>query len=584
MRKLWLLVSCLTILVPMLASCGTAGTTTPTTAATGVTTSTVPTTVEKVVPQSPMQGGTLVLQHSKDPQAFDPYYFIWDEPTLWLETLAERNLATDRAAFSFRTRFVPSAYWTGALAESWDVSPDMSSFTFHIRKGIRWQNIPPVNGREFTANDVEYNYHRQLGLGSGFTKISPNVPAGTYAPIASVTATDKYTVVFKLKAPSLQLLISTLISETSYGYMIAPEAVQKWGDLNAWDRSIGTGPFVMKDFVSSSSLIVTRNNGYWQSDSLHPENRQPYVDQVKILIIPDLSTAQSALRTGKLDLLENSTWETAQQFQKSNPELLHVPILQNDAAIALINDKPPYNDLRVRKAMQMAVDNSAIAKDYLGGVVDATPFGVIGPAFPGSYTPYSDWPEDVKEGYIYNPEKAKKLLAEAGYPSGFKCVLTASSVADLDLYQILINDFAAVGINMSLNILEPASFSNYTMASKHEMMTIDGIQNINPPAIDINYRSSYHRNYALHHIKDPVYDDLYQKIQTSLDEKEIKQLVIKADMRAITQHFFVDTVSKATFSMYQPWLKNYTGENSKELGNLCSWVWIDQDMKKAMGK
>ena len=120
----------------------------------------------------------------------------------------------------------------------------------HIRKGINWQDIPPVSGREFTAYDVEYHYHRLYGLGSGFTKPAPyhgNVSA--YKDLISVKATDKYTVVLKWKTPNPEFIGETVITVHSPTAAIeAREVVEKWGGLDDWHHAVGTGPFILKEF------------------------------------------------------------------------------------------------------------------------------------------------------------------------------------------------------------------------------------------------------------------------------------------------------------------------------------------------
>jgi peptide/nickel transport system substrate-binding protein len=131
----------------------------------------------------------------------------------------------------------------GLLAESWD-QPDLQTIIFHIRKGVHWQDIPPVNGRELTAYDIEYSYHRRFGLGSGFTTVSPYCTSTAYAPLKSVTATDKYTVVFKWKQPSLDMFFA-LMDVFALNHIEPREAIEKWGGLDDWRHAVGTGPWTI---------------------------------------------------------------------------------------------------------------------------------------------------------------------------------------------------------------------------------------------------------------------------------------------------------------------------------------------------
>ena len=136
-----------------------------------------------------------------------------------------------------------------------------------------------------------------------------------------------------------------------------PEAVKQWGNLNDWHHAIGTGPFILTDFVSGSSATLVKNPNYWGYDERYPQNQLPYVDTLKFLIIPDNATALAAMRTGKIDVMDGMSLQDAQSMKKTNPEILQIPIPGTDAtSIDPRNDKAPFNDIRVREAMQMAID------------------------------------------------------------------------------------------------------------------------------------------------------------------------------------------------------------------------------------
>ena len=157
-----------------------------------------------------------------------------------------------------------------------------------------------MNGRELDAYDIEFNYHRMLGMGSGFTEPSPHVEGFLEATtIESVEATDVYTVVFKLRDPRLSALKEFLSDMHTAIY--PPEVIEQYGDAKDWRNLVGTGPFEIVDFVDGSSLTWEKNSNYWGYDEKYPENRLPYVDKVENVIIEDAATRLSALRTGKVD-------------------------------------------------------------------------------------------------------------------------------------------------------------------------------------------------------------------------------------------------------------------------------------------
>ena len=132
----------------------------------------------------------------------------------------------------------------------------------------------------------------------------------------------------------------------------------------------------------------------------------------------------------------------------------------------------------------MSIDLPTIAKTYYGGTVSPTIYGAY--AMPGYYTPFDKWPQDVKDGFTYNQAGAKKLLADAGYPSGFKFTLTASSIYDLDYYQVIKSYFAGVGIDMDIQVLDNTAFTAYTQGDKHVAMAYQLTTNVSYPSDDMD--------------------------------------------------------------------------------------------------
>jgi peptide/nickel transport system substrate-binding protein len=532
----------------------------------------------------PQYGGSFTYRRAADTQSFDPYQGDNAITKLWYDTMTMANLTIDRKVFDFKIGGTPMEFMTGSLAESWE-TPDMATFIFHIRKGVRWQDVPPVSGRELTAYDLEYSFHRQLGLGSGFTKSSPNIGITNYTLITSVTATDKYTLIFKLKELSLETLKYLIGHDGTTDATVAREAVEKWGNLNDWKCQIGTGAFIIEDYVSNASITARRNPNYWGYDELYPKNRLPYLDEVRVLFIPDNATSYAALRTGKIDIVENIPWEQSAALARTNPELKQATRPQNGFGIFLRVDQKPFDNIKVRKAMQMAIDIKTIASTYYGGYAVSTPMGAIG--ITGYYLPFDQWPQEDKDGYTYNPAGAKKLLAEAGYPNGFKTTMTVRSSDDQSLLQVFKGYFSNVGIDMEIQVLDAAAFTAYTRADKHVMMTGTGTTVLFAPLTILNKFYSTYQLYR-HHIKDPVYDKLVDQFYSSLDVEEARKIAIKADAYATSQYFGINLPPYFNTVVSQPWLKRFNGELPTviggPLGNLTANFWVDQNLRKAMGR
>ena len=539
----------------------------------------------------PQYGGELVISSPSNIENFDPYFseHFTQIYTGWLERLHAEDWTLDPAVFDYKL-ISPHQYLKGNLAESWEFTePD--TLVFHLRKGIRWQNIPPLYGREFTADDVAYHFHRLYGLGSGFTHPSPaQDKVIMYQDLISVTAIDKYTVAFKWKLTNPEFIREILVTNHSPTLVIeAREAVEKWGDVNDWHHAVGTGPFILKDFVSGSSATLVKNPDYWGYDERYPKNKLPYVDKLKIVIIPDKDKVLEMFLDGKIDAIDGISIEQAQAIQKSNPEILQIPHPATGAVtIDPRNDTAPFNDIRVRKAMQLAIDLPDIARNYYGGTIEPYPSTLSSKYIKvwgdGWAFPYEDWPQDLKDEYAYNPTAARQLLADAGYPNGFKTNVVADVTADLKLLQIVKSYFARVGIDMEIR---PTS-SNY----KHDQLAYPGASlglDVEPFRQLPRLRTGYPLNNRLM-VSDPVFDAFFPRAQAAANLDETKQIFREANEYVARQHFAISLLQRPVrYSLHQPWLKGYNAQfgstswSPPSLSFYAARFWIDRKLKKSSG-
>ena len=540
----------------------------------------------------PQYGGEMVLRSDKNIVNFDPYYeaFLTQIFWAWMESLAANDWTLDPAVIDYKILFRPNQYRKGFLAESWEFT-NPSTFIVHLHKGIKWQNISPVNGREFTADDVVYHYHRLFGLGSGLVPSPWHATVPAYKNLISVTATDKYTVIFKWETPNPEHIMVSLFAVNPTQVFEAREAVEKWGDLSDWHHAIGTGPFILKDFISGSSATLVKNTNYWGYDERYPQNKLPYVDTVKILIIPDNNKALAAMRAGKIDLLTPVSLQEAQAMHKTNPEILQIPLpfpmtISLDPRI----DKAPFNDMRVRKAMQMAIDLPTIAKDYYHGLVEPYPAVLGSRNIKSGGFPYEEWPQDLKDEYDYNPTEAKKLLADAGYPEGFKTNIVADTAGDMDLLQIVKSYLAQVGIDMEIRPMDSASWNDFVLLGHNH----DQLSQRSLPAQGYTYEpirqlhglQTGHFSHQM--ISDPVCDTLYPKALAATSLDEVVRIYREANEYLARQHFSISLLQPNSFALCQPWLKGYDGQFGSIMGPVVlsfylGRFWIDQKLKRSMG-
>ena len=305
--------------------------------------------------------------------------------------------AIDRDIYPFLTGYMAPLYaLTGAVAESWE-QPDPTTYVFHIRSGIHWHDKPPVNGRELTATDAEYSFQRILGnklTGTEFSDAEPSPGGGSLVslPWESVEATDERTLVMKLTEPRL---IALGVILDWYSMAIHPrEVIDEHGDMADWRTVVGTGPYMITDLVPQVSITWTRNPNYWRNDEKYPENRLPYIDEMKGLQMNEVATMLAGLRSGKIDFVgwpgasQLNSIDQAVSLQETNPELvIHTWSERSNAVTSMNQREGPYTDIRVRHAMQMALDLDAMNDTFYRGYADTIPRGLVGREFQGLHDP-----------------------------------------------------------------------------------------------------------------------------------------------------------------------------------------------------
>lgn len=580
-----IVVACLAVMAMILASC--APTTTPTsTPTTPPTTTAPPTTPPKTTPPSPstpQYGGTAVIltQYSYlDPAAggwemngaYQPdIYTSWmNESLMWGDFEKYGPRGTNEWLFTFWN--TPPQFMSGGLAQSWELT-DSKTLVYHLRQGVHWQNKPPVNGREFVANDVVATWQHGIK--------APQVSAIVWSWIDSVTAPDKYTVVFKMKD-----FYAAWDYDTGFGLfhlIYAPEVFA--AGANDWKNQVGTGPYIISDYVPQSSVTYVRNPDYYRKDTIGGKEYQlPFLDRVIIPIVPDLSTRVAALRTGKVDILNNVPWQQVDSLSKSNPELktLKFPTFTSTTINVRI-DTTQFSDLRVRQAVWKAVDQDAIIKSFYGG--EATKLNEpIMPGYP-SYTPYDKLPAEIKDLFVYDPAKAKQLMKDAGYPNGFDLEIICDSTT-ADIVQLIAGYWQQIGINLKPTLVDTSQIATIKGAP-------NGVRGFKQ-AIAINHSctSPFHglsdytwedRDDATNW-NDPTFEQLFFKAASDPVESERIDLWRQANLRILQQAVRLIPPAPNNYNYWQPWVKNYYGEmfvGGFHEGSVYSVIWLDQAARKA---
>ena len=512
------------------------------------------------------------------------------------EKLGTANWGINRDEWDLKSNFVPVSAVTGRLAESWDISPDGLTYTFPIRKGVNWHNKVPMNGRELTAHDIEFTFHRMLGMGD-FTDAGPTPFAADLKsiPFESITATDNRTVVMKLKEPSVAAL--TIILIDPFVWIMPPEVIEQHGDVGDWRNLVGTGPFMLTDWVQDSSATWTKNPDYWKFDEKYPQNRLPYVDELRALVIPDEATYMAAVRSRKIDIRGPAGgWVTSldsvESLQRTNPEIaVHMIPFRSSDVFTTKKQVPPFDDIRVRHAMQMALDRETMNRTLFKGLGDNTPYGVS--AVNGYIIPFEEWPEELKKTYNYDPEGAEALLDAAGYSRGadgirFNTKVNLADWFDATYVEAASSYWREIGVEVEINMVD--SVTSNAMGREH---TFEGLKMANtaaqfPPTMTVNWAHSTD-NFGQNGPgwQDPELDAMVEAAVAAKTIEEQRRLIIEVDMYQIENRGFVFGTLVPIYFANWPWLKGYNGEigggNPGELGELFGRLWLDLDLKAAMG-
>ncbi|MBI3706712.1 MAG: ABC transporter substrate-binding protein [Proteobacteria bacterium] len=340
---------------------------------------------------------TLVIAIAADPTGLDPEAVLNNTSGFVMSTIYDSLVKYKQGTVEVEP----------GLAEKWDVSADGLTYTFHLRKGVKYHDGTPFNAPNYIKTikrlldkDDPDSIYKSGHVEAFFPE--------TYSSVVSYTATDDNTVVFKLKEVSGPFTTDLAMV---WNAVVSPEAVHKYGK-DFRNHPVGTGPFIFKEWRPGDQVVLDANPNYWGG--------KPKVDRIIFKVMPDAQAALLAAKRGDVHVLADVSSRTIPAI-RSDPNLvvLTQPGLTVNG-IGLTNDVKFFSDVRVRQALNYAVDRDAINKSLYQGLAELM----------SSPLPSAQWGFDESlKGYPYDPEKAKKLLAEAGYPNGFEVELLAYSSA-----------------------------------------------------------------------------------------------------------------------------------------------------------
>jgi peptide/nickel transport system substrate-binding protein len=537
--------------------------------------------------EKPKYGGSLeigTVYVTLSALSFDPADWNWKlnhDTGLFYEQLFAADLSKSKQHGGkhpfYADAWLPSDAIRGELVESWKWDDNPLRVTMKVRQGVMFPEKPGVmKARELVADDIVFAYTR--------LSTSPKKIAGYFDHVEKVEATDKYTVVFTFK---------TYNAEWDYrfgwGYYstITPKEVADAGATN-WKNVNGTGPYMLTDFVQGSYNAYTKNPNYWDKETIGGvDYKLPFVDKITYRTIKDEATFLTALRTAKLDMLENIRWSAADDLKKSTPQLKWSKWLSMSGTfLSMRVDTKPFDDVRVRRALNMAVNKQEIVKAYYGGNAELFAYPQH-PDYIGYYEPLESMPDSVKELFTYNPDKAKKLLAEAGYPKGFsfKVQVCSCNPDHMDLLPLVAAYLEQVGVKLEIQPMEYAAFlsamTTKTVAPGYFMN--NGHTN---PTTTIRKSFVTKEVWNPSQYADPALDKKVADMYQERDEGKRQAMIKEMTREIVDKAPYIWLPTPYIYTAWWPWVKGYNGElraGAVRPGPIYARLWIDQDLKKKMG-
>ncbi len=403
------------------------------------------------------------------------------------------------------------------LATSWEYSKDLMSLVAHLRKGVTWHD-----GKEFTAEDVKFTFERVM---DPKTRTQFRIQI---TDLKSVEVIDPYTVKFNLKSPSASF-------EAALQIPLIPKHLLEGKDVNTDEfnhKPVGTGPFKFKEWVPGDHATVVAYDKHWR--------RRPYLDRIVFKVLPDSNVRMAQLKTGEIDIMDGVEPLQLKELSK-DPKLVAYRMVQTNYYGLFWNvNKPPFNDIRVRKALNHAVDKKAIIdKVLLGEAIPA--YSVFQPPFKWAYT------DDVLK-LEYNPEKARKLLAEAGWKDTdgdgildkdgkpFRFTLTGDNASPTRRRNVMIAQqfFKSIGLDVKIQFKEWHDFlENYQWNPKKEMTFLWNAFNppMDPDMLGRRWHSKSGPRANQTRYNNPKVDELFAKGKATIDRN--KRVKIYHEMQRI---------------------------------------------------
>lgn len=501
--------------------------------------------------EKPVYGGTLRVAIAGDPPSLDMH----QEQTF-------KVLIPMSTVYNTLLRFDPHGFpkIIGDLAKSWQASDDGMTYTFELHQGVKFHD-----GSELTSADIKATFDKIVNPPKG----TVSVRRSWYKMIKSIEAPSRYTVIFGLHYPSASFL-SFMAHPANLVY--SKKYLDK--DMNWYKKhAMGTGPFKFVNWVQGSVLEVERNPDYFRQ-------QYPYLDGAKYYMIKDLSARAKSVRSGRTDV-EFRGFPPAEveaiKKQLGDRVVARYPKAIIHWGVAVNPDEKPFGDERVRKALSLAIDRYDMAK-VLGPLTGLQTVGGMG----HPDTPWGMPTEELQElpgfgrDHAKSLAEAKRLLAEAGYPNGFKTVLSNRSVKlpYIDVGVYLISAWKHIGVDAEHRLLESATWSK-SRRTRDFVLMVDPFGSSaagDPDEIMERNTSTSTQNWG--RFKDPVVDELFNQQKVELDMKKRQRMVWDLQKEVIKKGHWIPGLWWTRIEVRSARIKNYEPHHSHWMNRRLEDVWM----------
>ena len=514
--------------------------------------------------QTPKRGGTLSLR-LWDPPHFDPHLTISYKINV-LYTFTHSRLLKHKAGAGVTPGTFPIE---GDLAESW-TQPNETTYIFKLRKGVRWHNKPPVNGRELTADDVKYTFDR-------FVSEKGNANRAMMAALDKVEVVDKYTVKFTLKEPYVWFL--DMISNPMALAIIPKEAVEKFGDLKKPESVIGTGPWMLDSYRPNVGATFVRNPSYFLPGL-------PYIDKVEVTIDEDNASRMAAFIAGKYDL--GCRGLRHDQSRRLGADQGHAEAKAPEARDPGVRRQPDEPHLHAHR--QATVQRRAGAARHLARLRSPGPARRRGRGRGRVST--LRCPRPSRSGPCPSTSSGRARSTTSMIPRGPRsssprpAIPTASrprfrtrrygSTVMVDSLQLLLKYLKDIGIDAKANQQEYGAYIASTFYGKYESMAF-GPQT---PFLDPdNFLFGPHMPGELKnqsHVNDPVLGDMLIRQRRTADVAKRREVLHDIQRHLAKQQYYVYAPSGVYIGVWDGALKNYSPNLGYDWGGRLTAAWLDR--------